>query len=231
MGTYVQASHLRSLVELRKRLPPGTPASARIGALLDQLGVEAQAVAQIADYPDLMESGVAHQLRLDAAQSRLRDLAATMRGQLNGLINSFATEHDAARLKLAQLIPNAYAAELRTVFRGLGRTEQLEFLARIIKDRDGASAAALLLVSPTLSGLSAEQVESYRKAFLDQVSESADDVVDELRAVCETSLRVIDSVATARNPLRTPPLPAPVAATPPAPSITTGVRFVDPMIV
>lgn len=194
--------HNHQLLALRAiaaRVPGGgdsdSPTAEKVRAILTHIEKEASAVLELMEHPDPMKSSVAIDLLINQEKARLRDLIARSRGELNGLVSGFRDSREAARRTKANLVPDSFAAESRSVFRQLDTESKHAFMATAIKAGDSATVAAIVTVPAILSGLSATQQADYREAFLDTVAPSSAGIADEMQAAVDTALRVAESFA------------------------------------
>lgn len=72
------------------------------------------------------------------------------------------------QLQSAKLRPGGLDSEIRTAFRGLPISEKMKVLANSVESNDSLTASALLLdgVPAWLTGLNAEQIQTFKKAFV-----------------------------------------------------------------
>lgn len=194
-----QLHSIRALIE---RVPGDSPASAKVTAILTTLEKEAIGIANLAKTEDPMASAAANTMIMNQQKDRLRDLAAKARGELSVIILAAKSSFDAARVQKGRLEPDAFAAEIRSVFRGLSSTEKAQFILSATKALDGHAIAAIVTAPAVLTGLTAEQIAGYREHFLDAISPGSKaerDTAAELQNVCEITMGVIDQIGAPKG--------------------------------
>ena len=149
-----------------------------------------------------------------------RGMLATASSELPTIVSSFRNQHGAARLAKAQLKPDQFAEEIRSVFRNLSIADKNAFMAEALQTKDNATVAALVTVPAVISGMPAEQAAGYKEAYLRAVAgESGEPIALELEAVCNTFLSVAESLAMPDSFARADGVPRPAA--PPASAYQT----------
>lgn len=192
------STQLRSIRALIQRIPSDAPASAKAMTILTKLEKEVIGITSLASKPDSMKSDAANTMILNAEKARLRELAASSRSELAAAISSARATVDTSRGEAGNLTQGEYAAEIRSVFRGLSAAEKAQFIVDATKARDGQSIAAIVEAPAVLTGLTTEQVAGYREHYLDSVAPSSRherNANDDLQAVCDTAMDVFDEVA------------------------------------
>ena len=191
-------SHVQNLTVLRAlsaRFPADTSISDKVKASLARIEKEASNLLEIMTKPDPEKSAMAIDRIINDEKGRLRDLIAKSRNEVNPLIAGWRASADAERVKKANLVPDAFAGEIRAVFRGMAWPAQLQFMATATDRLDGAAVAAVLNAPLVLSGLTQDQAEQFREAYLNRTSKSAAPVADEMQACCDTFFNSADALA------------------------------------
>lgn len=101
-------------------------------------------------------------LAIDAMQDKLWPAATRKVDSANAWLNqSIAAEEKALRAPIREHATGPYAAELRTLVRGMETGARMTFLTKAIADNDAISVGAVLGGAPAaLSGLNAEMVSA-----------------------------------------------------------------------
>jgi len=132
---------------------------------------------------------------LDEAARALRDLHATRNPtetdgahtkRVATAAQKFAKEIEAARERAAKvardglagieaqistkakLVPDAYAAEVRAMWRGMTSTEQVRLLSELIEQNRGPEFAAIVKAPRTLTGMPEAQRQHYEAAYVEK---------------------------------------------------------------
>jgi hypothetical protein len=168
---------------------------ANFWVIFAKLEKEATGLSELVANPDPMKSQVANELLVNAEKARLRDLVAEARQKANQLLGDLQNNREAERLQKAKLVPDEFAAEVRSVFRDLNQTEKMRFMSEAIKSGDFAAIAALVTAPPILSGLTAEQSTNFRDSFLERMAPRTATVLDDVTDICETSFSTLDRLA------------------------------------
>lgn len=191
-------SHVQNLTVLRAligRFPSDTSITDKVRATLTRVEKEASNLLEIMTHPDPEKSSLAIERAIGDEKGRLRDLIAKSRNEVNPLIANWRASADAERVKKANLIPNEFAGEIRSVFRAMAWPAQLQFMATATDRLDGAAVAAVLNAPPVLSGLTPEQVEQFREAYLNRTSKSSAPIADEMQSCVDTFFNSADALA------------------------------------
>lgn len=191
-------SHAQNLTVLRAlsaRFPADTSISDKVKAVLTRIEKEASNLLEIMTQPDPEKSAMAIDRIINDEKGRLRDLIAKSRNDVNPLIAGWRAGADAERVKKANLVPDAFAGEIRAVFRGMAWPAQLQFMSTATDRLDGAAVAAVLNAPLVLSGLTQDQAEQFREAYLNRTSKSSAPIADEMQACCDTFFNSADALA------------------------------------
>ena len=186
---------LQALRAIVSRITGSDPTSEKIRSILSRIESEASGLLELAKKPDPLKSPAANELVVNAEKARLRTLIAESRGKLTNLVNSFRAADEAARITRAKLVPDAFATEIRNVFRSLDTAGKHAFMGEAMKAGDGSTIAAIVTVPAVLSGLSAQQSEQYREAFLESIAPSNKGTADEMQVICDTAIQSAESLA------------------------------------
>lgn len=207
--------HQQQLVMLRvliTRVPGDNPTSDKIRSGISRLEKEATALYEIVTGPaDPMVSAAAIAMRVDAEKSRLRALAARSRGELDTLVANFRASEEAARRSRASLKADQYAPEIRTAVRAFTNEQRNNFLATLLQSKDSTTAAAILDAPPMLCGMTEQESENFREAFLEKLGgPSAKAIADEMQSAVDVALQTVEMIARPEG--AAPPLAAQMAA-------------------
>jgi hypothetical protein len=128
---------------------------------------------------------------VEVARERARKLIA------DGLIN--IDKQIAAK---ANLVPDAYAAEVRGVFRGLAHSERLKFLNELLEQGRGPEFAAIIKAPRSLTGITEDMRQKFESAFVAKhaAAELLDrDALNDALETVEVVSRTAAEVAQAYN--------------------------------
>jgi hypothetical protein len=190
-----QISAFRALVAL---VPTNTPISSDIQKILNRLDSEIESLAKIDDPStrDELKSATYYALLVNAAKTSLRTLIADAAEKLNSIIASFAAKLAADRNERGNLIPNGFAAEIRSVFRAMNWESQIQFMATATRARDGSTIAAILNFPPVLSGLNEEQISNFKESYLDAAAGTSSSIlISKIQEVVDTALATAVKIA------------------------------------
>lgn len=179
---------------LRSRLPADDPTAEQIDAVLHRIETELVGLADLISRPDKMKSEMANDLLVNQEKARARDVIARSRGELTTLVTAARSSQEAARLEKAKLVPDAYAGEIRSVFRALDPAGKAKFMGEAIRAGDAPVIAAIVTAPSILSGLPAEQASQYRESYLNSISPNSTAAADELEAICAGALAVANEL-------------------------------------
>lgn len=186
---------LRALRALLEKLEGNDSTTEKIRSIIVRIEKEASSLFEIVSHPDPMKSAVAIDLLINQEKARLRDLVAKSRGELHSIIGGFRAANDAARLAKANLVPDQFASEIRTVFRSLDYTGQMKFMAEAIQAGDASIVAAIVTVPAVLTGLPAAQIDQYRESFLNSIAPNRKSVTDEMQAIADAVCSTAEAAA------------------------------------
>lgn len=189
---------LQALSAVVSRITGDDATSEKVRSILGRIESEARSLVQLVENPDPMKSPAAIDLVVNAEKARLRSLIAESRGKLTNLVSGSRAADEAARVTKAKLVPDALAAEIRSVFRSLDTAGKHKFLGEAIKAGDGPTIAAIVTVPSVVTGISAQQSEQYREAYLESIAPSNKGVADEMQAVCDTAIQSAEEIARPR---------------------------------
>lgn len=184
MSAQVQA--IKALVE---RLPTEGRAAVAAASHLRTIHSLAEKVVQLKANPDPMKSDLANGQDVEAARKRLDTAITSARTQINTALHEERKELDAAQIKRADLRPDEYAAEIRTVFRGLNDEQRSAFMKDAIERRDAPTVAAIALAPIAVTGLSADRAAAYRTAYLHRAAPMDRSSVDAVDSITDAALR------------------------------------------
>lgn len=187
------AHQLAAISALLKRIPGDSGTATELRIALQRVEKEAAALAGIV--PDAMKSDAANSMILNAEKARLRELIAKASEQCRVLIDrEKATEQSKLAERLA-LVPNEFAAEVRSVFRELSPEKQNEFMATSIAAKDAATVAALVDCPTILCGLPAERQAAYKLSYVESVAPSVQSETAEMQSCVNGIIATAGSLA------------------------------------
>ena len=188
--------NVAALKQLIERIPEGGTIAGNIKSILGGIANQAESLSALQNKPDLMKSDLANSMALNTAKSQLKATLEQVSPKLNGFISDYRANLNANQYQVAQLIPDQYAAEIRSIFRGLDAKGKNEFMKTAIDSNDRASVAAIVTVPVVASGLTAQTQALYKTAFLDKVAPIDTSYVDEMQTIVESSLKTAQLMAS-----------------------------------
>jgi hypothetical protein len=212
-------SKVRALIALAQRfaskLPSGEGHAAwrQIFAQVSSLTEAAQALHNLRVTRNPTETDGANKKRVSIAAERLgKETTAT----INRIIKITGDGHAdiAARIRAkVKLQPDSYASEVRAVYRGLSRTEQIKMLKEFVEQNRGPELAALIKAPVSLTGMSEKLRQRYESAFIARhapAEVSEDTALEEAFDEAMVSTRAAGEIADAyAEPPSSPRSPAP----------------------
>lgn len=188
----MENSQLRAIRSILERCPTDGVTAVTIRQSL--ANVESHAIALDKIHRDPMLSQMAIDLKAKSAREALSAAVAEARIKASTLLSDYKMNLSINQRQRAGLVPDAYAAETRSVFRRLDAKERAAFMQTAIDSRDSSTLAALLQAPTAVSGLNIEQRDQYLSAYLDAVNPVDSGWIDELEAVATTALNAADSL-------------------------------------
>jgi len=191
-------SHIQSLTILRAligRIPNDTSISEKLVFLMNRIEREASGVIEVMNNPDPERSALAIDRIINAEKASLRAEIGNARREAYPLIASWRAQQDAARIQKANLVPDAFAAEIRSVFRTMSWPAKLQFMTDATSLLDGATVAAVLNAPPVLAGVTPEQLAQFREAYLNKTSKSSEQVAASMQSAVDTFFTAADDLA------------------------------------
>jgi len=179
---------LRALIHMRDQMIAKTPTGdgrrehqALIGEV-ERLVDFATALHDLRTTRDPTQTDAAHQKRvLTGAAKFAKDTEAVLdrlnKGWATGILN--IEDRIAAKVNLR---PDAYAAEVRDLYRRMSPSEKARFFTELVNEGRGPELAAIIKAPKAVTGLPDEQRRNYEAAF---ISHHAPDEVRERDALQE----------------------------------------------
>jgi hypothetical protein len=123
---------------------------------LTKLHTGSTALQKMHATPDPTITPATHTKRVTAAATKLREQAATARGRIHQIAQDRLAELDRQIATKVNLKPNAYAPEIRAVFREKPPEAQQRFLVELATQNRGPELAALLEAPGSVTGMTDE---------------------------------------------------------------------------
>ncbi|BBJ22392.1 hypothetical protein [Candidatus Nitrotoga sp. AM1P] len=159
-----------SIKHLISRIPEDGQLGTELRELMQRIEKDAFVVTELREHPDPMKTALAISQDIATAQDKLKVTVDAVRDFLRFSIIEFRENVKAEQLKSANLVPNEYAAEIRSIYRSLDDAGKEKMLTDAFTQRDGATAAALIGVPAVLTGINPDRVALLRQQFLDLVA-------------------------------------------------------------
>jgi hypothetical protein len=133
-----------------------------------QLPEGARALDELRAARNPTETDGAHIKRVSAAAQKYAKEIDAMRERVDRIVRKGQAEIEARIKATAQLVPDAYAAELRAVWRGMSSKERADLVSRLIEEKRGAELAAIVKAPGALTGMPDDQRRNYETAYLNK---------------------------------------------------------------
>ena len=186
-----------SIKHLISRIPEDGQFGAELRELMQRIETDALVVTELRENPDPMRSALAISKDIATAQAKLKVTIEAVRDLSRSRIIQFRESVKADQLKSANLVPNEYAAEIRSIYRSLDDAGKAKMHTDALTQRDGATAAALINVPAVLTGINADRAALFRQQFLDYVAPAKDgDLLNKFSDVSEQILHIASEIAT-----------------------------------
>lgn len=192
------AHEILSIKAMQGRLKADTKPAKAIQSQIDDLLAMVTVLSDLRTNPheDWSESLIA--TRIDAARASLLKVIATAKNNAEAVISEQRVIAAGTVTAEAGLVQNDYAAEIRSVFRGMNVEQQTQLWRDAIAAKDGSTVAALTEAPAALTGLTAEAQSRYRAAFVEATTTSTDEWIDGLESGFNAIIQVADSLANQR---------------------------------
>ena len=144
----------------------GTEALTQISHVVSRLSEAAQALRNLHVARNPTETDGAHTKKVAAAAAKFAKDVEAARERVNKIVRDGDVLLEARIKAQTQLVPDAYASEVRAVFRALSQTQQFAFLKACIDEKRGAEFAAIVKAPRALTGLPADVLQHYETAYV-----------------------------------------------------------------
>jgi len=168
---------VRALREIAERLTAKQPAGedghstwhqvhAHVVRHVVRLADAAEALYNLRVTRDPTQTPDAHTKRVGLAAERFnKDITATF-NHINKVIGDWERDIAARIAAKTNLVPDAYAAEIRAVYRSKSPTEQMELINEFVAQNRAAELAAVIKAPASLTGMSDEHRARYEAAYV-----------------------------------------------------------------
>ncbi|CAG9932420.1 hypothetical protein [Candidatus Nitrotoga arctica] len=185
-----------SIKHLITRIPEDGQLGTELRGLMQRIEKDAFVVTELREHPDPMMTALAISQDIATAQDKLKVTIDAVRDLLRSSITQFRENVKAEQLKSANLVPNEYATEIRSIYRCLDDAGKAKMLADAFTQNDGATAAALISVPAVLTGINPDRVAQLRQQFLDLVAPAKNvDFINKFSDTSEEILRIASEIA------------------------------------
>jgi hypothetical protein len=164
--------------------------------LVNKIDTAAATLVQLHDQPDPMLSSLAINLRIEGARGELKTLVGAAKERSSALIAAERFNVERNRESKGNLTPNAFAAEIRAVVRGLDTAGKLQILNDAVESGDGSTIAALCDCPAVVSGITATLAADYRRMYLQKAVPLADGYIGETEDAIKGVLEAADGLLT-----------------------------------
>lgn len=185
-----------SIKHLISRIPEDGQLGTQLREFMQRIEKDAFVVTELREHPDPMKTALAISQDIATAQDKLKVTVDAVRDLLRFSIIQFRENVKAEQLKSANLVPNEYAAEIRSIYRSLDGAGKAKILTDAFTQHDGATAAALIGVPAVLTGIDPDRVVLLRQQFLDLVAPAKNvDFINKFSDTSEEILRIASEIA------------------------------------
>lgn len=190
----------RSLAEIAKRVARGSensPFARNLQAEVNRMVVSAEALDNVRANRNPSDTPEAHAIKVGKLAKKFdREVTATI---------NRASDHYRAGLKDIQrrmdekvkLVPNEFAAEVRSRFFGMNAEERSNFIHGLVENNSGPILAAIVKAPPELTGITEDRRSQYEKMI---VTKHASEEYDE-RERLEESMSAVQAASRASSNL------------------------------
>ncbi len=185
-----------SIKHLISRIPEDGQLGTELRELMQRIEKDAFVVTELREHPDPMRSALAIGQDVETAQEKLKVTVDAVRDLFRSSITQFRENVKAEQLKSANLVPNEYAAEIRSIYRYLDDAGKEKMLTDAFTQHDGATAAALIGVPAVLTGMNPDRVALLRQQFFDLVAPAKNvDFINKFSDTSEEILSIASEIA------------------------------------
>ena len=180
----------------------GSHALTQAYGVLARLGEDGRALVSLNSHRNPMETDGAHTKRVATAAQAFAKAVEATRERARKLIADGRIGIDKQIATKTNLVPDAYAAEVRGVFRGLTHSERLKFLNELLEQGRGPEFAAIIKAPRSLTGITEDLRAKYETAFISKhaAAELLDrDALNDALETVEVVSRTAAEVAQAYN--------------------------------
>jgi hypothetical protein len=167
---------------------------------LNQLVEGATALENLRAARNPTETDAAHIKRVaSAAQKYAKEVEAVFE-RANKAVSAGLGAIEARIRAKTQLVPDAYAAEVRALYRGMSNAEKVKLLGELLDEKRGPEFAAIIKAPRSLTGMPEAQRQQFEAAFI--AKHAAEELIDQqgLREALDTANIAVETarqIATA----------------------------------
>lgn len=194
-------TELTTINKLSERMIDGLaqdehPFAHRLHSHVLRLRAACAALIDLHDTPDPTATEAAHFKRVSQAAQKLAGEIEALRERTANTVREGLLDIDRRIAQKVKLIPDAHAAEIRQVFRGMNSTERIKLLSELAENNRGPELAAIVKSPTILTGVSVELRDRFEEQIIFRHAPAEHAEQQALMAAHGTAISV-PSVATA----------------------------------
>ena len=151
-------------------------------------------ITSMRNHPSSLETPAAHTLKLTRAAKKLSEESNKIRERVNQAYLRYASELAQAINDRAGIKQDAYASEIRALYRSLNDQKKMEMILDAVNNVDASTFSALMLAPKVLTGISSKLNQDMSKNFY---SKAAPDLCQEQNDLQEAMDAIISSISVA----------------------------------
>lgn len=159
---------MRAITELMLREMQDHPHAIRLRVEADRLYKGAAALDNVAANKDPTDTLDGHSLKVARLAKQFDRKITESINRASDILRDGFRDIEARINAKVDLRPNAFAEEVRAVFRALKPGEKAEMIERLVDANDGPELAAIVKAPAVLTGIKEEQRAIYEKMVLDR---------------------------------------------------------------
>jgi hypothetical protein len=157
------AHRVAAIGNLASRIPTDHPQTAKLHGIVSTLRNSVSAIDVLHSRPNPLEPVAAQERRVGKASEKLTEQAKAARQQINEVMQSGSREIQGRIDAKVKLKEDGFAQEIRTVYRGMTRENQLKMLTQLATENNGPAIAAIICSPTILTGITAEMQDRFRE--------------------------------------------------------------------
>lgn len=191
---------------IKNRLREDLPHSDRMIAIATRLDEFARALIDVHEHPSSTITEAAHFMKVQEAAAKLEKQRQKALADVNTIMRDSVGEAQKRLDQKVKLVPGPNAAEIRTVFRGLNKPDQIVFLNQLARDNKGPELAAIVEVGSEYTGfmLSDDERKRARDLILRTHAEGELNDIEAMNETLKSLFLIMDVVRDLANDFADP---------------------------